>query len=116
MIKFNDDGVGLGLLLVAMVFLVFGSTLILSSYRASYARRVRYPRWHHKRIIPHGFDFWLGISLIMCVTVVDGIIGLALLRNAGEIALGWLVYFVVAAFATIVAAKHWARDKLPEDM
>lgn len=114
MIHLNDDGVGLGLLINGLVFLVFGVTLIFSGYRRNDAIRLQYPRWHHRRFMAYCFEFWLGISMMFAVAIKDSYIGLMVLRVPGEVAIGWVIYFAIAVVATIISAKHWARDNLPE--
>src|SRR5688572_18894851 len=110
----NDDGVGLGLLVIGLVFLVFGSTLIFASYKKHDERRMRYPRWHHRRFMAYSFEFWLGLSLIMSVAIIDITLGLIILRTPGTVSVGWVVFFAIAVVATLASAKHWARDNLPE--
>lgn len=114
MIVLNDDGVGLGLLMIGLVFLVFGVTLVFAAYEKRDHHRLQYPRWHHKRFMAYSFEFWLGNSMLMGVAVVDMVLGFTILRTPGEVAVGWIVFFVIAVFSTLMAAKHWARDNLPE--
>jgi len=110
----NDDGVGIGLIIIGLIFLVFGMTLIFAAYKRNDPIRLQYPRWHHKRFMAYCFEFWLGISLIMAVAIIDAFLGLVILRTNDDVAIGWVIYFAVAVVATLASGKHWARDNLPE--
>lgn len=101
-----DAAAGLGLLLIAVITAIWGATLLLAAYREPARRGVR--RW-----LPVGFEFWLGLFLLLSDAGIYAILGVGVLRSTEPVPRWGVVYSLACAGCAVAAFGWWARERLP---
>ena len=111
-IQVDDTFIGVGLLILALIALLWGSSSMVSGYDHCGDRSK--PRWHHRRWLPSCFEFWLGVYLLLFDMGMCLVIGIITLRDQNRVDLWAFAWIAAAVFAGVKAFQYWARDRIPE--
>ena len=109
--QLDDTLVWIGAMTICLIALVWGIASVQAAYDHCSDREK--PRWHHRRWLPQCFEFWLGVFLILFVSVFSLIIGVEVLRSPEEIDLWAFAWMIVCSGVAIMAFRCWARDRVP---
>ena len=104
-----DALAGVALLVISVITFLWGFVLIVAAYAA--AGRPDLPRWHPRRWVAPGFDWWLGWFLVLSDAGIYAILGFGVLRTDEDIEVWAFAYVLACATTALLAFKHWARDR-----
>ncbi len=108
-VQVEDTIVGVGLLISAMIALVWGLALIAAAFdaRNHLDDGCRLPRL---RVIRR-FGFWLGLFLVVSDAGIYTILGVQVLRSPEPTELWTFVYILATSLIGVVAFVLWARER-----
>lgn len=110
----DDTVAGIALTTIAIITATWGIAAIAAAFR--HTPRANYRCGRIRGFLPCGFEFFLGVFLLLSDAGIYAILGIAVLRSTNGMDLWAFAYTLVCVSAAMLSFGYWARERLPNRM